>query len=42
MGDISQCQKIYFTPVDAQENLLKTKPKDWNEIKNNKFMIVNS
>jgi hypothetical protein len=27
--------------VDAQGNLLRTKPKDWNEIKNNKFMIIN-
>jgi hypothetical protein len=26
--------------VDAQGNLLRTKPKDWNEIKNNKFMIT--
>ena len=29
-------------PVDAQRNLLRTKPKDWNEIKNNKFMVINS
>jgi hypothetical protein len=41
MGDINQQQNIYFTPVDAQGNLLRTKPKDWNEIKNNKFMIIN-
>jgi hypothetical protein len=27
--------------VDVQGNLLRTKPKDWNEIKNNKFMIIN-
>ena len=42
MGDINQCQKIYLTPVDAQGNLLRTKSKDWNEIKNNKFMIINN
>jgi hypothetical protein len=41
MGDINQRQKICLTPVDAQGNLLRTKPKDWNEIKNNKFMIIN-
>ena len=41
MGDISQRQKICLTPVDAQKNLLRTKPKDWNEIKNNMFMIIN-
>jgi hypothetical protein len=41
MGDINQCQKICLTPMDAQGNLLRTKPKDWNEIKNIKFMIIN-
>jgi hypothetical protein len=41
MGDINQRQKICLTPVDAQGNLLRTKPKDWSEIKNNKFMIIN-
>jgi hypothetical protein len=41
MGDINQRQKICLTPVDAQGNLLRTKPKDWNEIKNKKFMIIN-
>jgi hypothetical protein len=41
MGDINQRQKICLTPVDAQGDLLRTKPKDWNEIKNNKFMIIN-
>jgi hypothetical protein len=40
-GDINQWQKICLTSVDAQRNLLRTKPKDWNEIKNNKFMIIN-
>ena len=42
MGDISLCQKMYLTLVDVQGNLLRTKPKDWSEIKNNKFMIINS
>jgi hypothetical protein len=28
MGDINQYQKICLTPVDAQGNLLRTKPKD--------------
>jgi hypothetical protein len=41
MGDINQRQKICLTLVDAQKNLLRTKLKDWNEIKNNKFMIIN-
>ena len=41
MRDINQRKKIYHTLVDAQENILRTKPKDWNEIKNNKFMIIN-
>jgi hypothetical protein len=41
MGDINQRQKICLTPVDAQGNLLRTKLKDWNEIKNNKFIIIN-
>jgi hypothetical protein len=41
MGDINQRQKICLTPVDVQGNLLRTKPKDWNEIKNKKFMIIN-
>ena len=43
-GDISQCQKIWdldLMLVDVQGNLLRTKPKDWNEMKNNKFMIIN-
>jgi hypothetical protein len=41
MGDINQHQKICLTPVDAQGNLVRMKPKDWNEIKNNKFIIIN-
>ena len=41
IGDNNQWQKNYLTLVDAQGNLLRTKPKDWNEIKNNKFMIIN-
>ena len=41
MGDISQRQKICLTLVDAQGNFLRIKAKDWNETKNNKFMIIN-
>jgi hypothetical protein len=41
MGDINQRLKIYLTSVDVQGNLLRIKTKDWNEIKNNKFMIIN-
>jgi hypothetical protein len=41
VGDINQRQRIYITPVDEHGNLLRTKPRDWNEIKNKKFMIIN-
>jgi hypothetical protein len=41
MGDINQRQRICITPIDEQGNLLRTKPRDWNEIKNMKFMIIN-
>jgi hypothetical protein len=41
MEDINQRQRIYITPVDEHGNLLRTKPRDWNEIKNKKFMIIN-
>jgi hypothetical protein len=41
MGDINQGQRIYITPIDEQGNLLRAKPRDWNEIKNKKFMIIN-
>ena len=41
MGDINQQQKICITPVDEYGNLLQTKPKDRNEIKNKKFMVIN-
>jgi hypothetical protein len=40
-GVINQRQKICLIPVDEQGNLLRAKPKDWNENKNNKFMIIN-
>jgi hypothetical protein len=42
MEDINQWHKISLTPVDEHGNLLRSKPKGWNEIKNNKFMIINS
>jgi hypothetical protein len=41
MEDINQQQRINITPVDEHGNLLRTKPRDWNEIKNKKFMIIN-
>jgi hypothetical protein len=41
MGDKNQQQKICLTPIDEHRRLLQTKPKDWNEIKNTKFMIIN-
>jgi hypothetical protein len=41
MVDINQRQKICLTMVDDHGNFLRSKPKDWNEIKNNKFMIIN-
>jgi hypothetical protein len=41
MGDINQRQRICIIPVDEQGNLLRAKPRDWNEIKNKKFMIIN-
>jgi hypothetical protein len=41
MGDINQQQRICITPVDEHGYLLKTKPRDWNEIKDKKFMIIN-
>jgi hypothetical protein len=41
MGDINQRQKICLTSIDEYRRLLQTKSKDWNEIKNKKFMIIN-
>jgi hypothetical protein len=41
MVDINQQQRICITPVDEHGNLLRTKPRDWNKIKNKKFMIIN-
>jgi hypothetical protein len=41
MGDINQRQRICITPMDEQGNLLRTKSRYWNEIKNKKFMIIN-
>jgi hypothetical protein len=39
--DVNQRQKVCLTPVDLDHNLLKTKPKNWDEIKKGKFMIIN-
>jgi hypothetical protein len=33
MGDMNQRQKICITLVNEEGNLLRAKPKDWNEIK---------
>jgi hypothetical protein len=41
IGDINQWQRICITPIDEYGNILQTKPRDWNEIKNKKFMIIN-
>jgi hypothetical protein len=41
MGDINQWQRICITPVDEHGNLLRTKLRHWNKIKNKKFMIIN-
>ena len=41
IGDINQWQKICLTSINKYRRLLQTKPKDWNEIKNKKFMIIN-
>jgi hypothetical protein len=41
MGDINQRQRICIIPIDEQGNLLRVEPRDWNEIKNKKFMIIN-
>ena len=41
MEDINERQKICIIPVDEQGNLLMAKPKDWNKIKNKKFMVIN-
>ena len=41
IGDIRERQKVCLTPVDNDSQLLPEKPKHWNEIKNEKFMIIN-
>jgi hypothetical protein len=42
MEDMNQQQKICITPINEESNLLRAKPKDWNVIKNKKFMIINN
>ena len=34
-------QKVCLTPIDRDRRLLKEMPKSWNDIKANKFMIIN-
>ena len=41
MGDINQQQRIYITPIDEHGNLFRAKLRDWNNIKNKKFIIIN-
>lgn len=41
MGNMKQRQKIYITLVNDRWMLLPKKPKDWNKIKNRKFIIIN-
>ena len=41
MGDINQRQRICIIPIDEHGNLLRAKPRNWNKIKNKKFMIIN-
>ena len=41
MGDAKMRQKVCLTVVDKDGRLLKEKPKSWNEIKCEKFMIIN-
>ena len=40
--NINQWQKICLTPIDKHWRLLQTKLKDWNEIMNKKFIIINN
>jgi len=39
--DVKQRQKVCLMPVDLDGNLPKSKPKDWKDIENGKFMIIN-
>jgi hypothetical protein len=41
MDDLNQRQKVCLIPMDANGDLLSQKLKDWNLIKNRKFMIIN-
>jgi hypothetical protein len=38
---MNQQQKIYIIPFKEEGNLMRAKPKDWNENKKKKFMIIN-
>jgi hypothetical protein len=41
MIDVKQRQKVCLTPVDENNNLLKTKPARWEQIMSGNFMIIN-
>ena len=41
LGDAKQRQKICLTPVGPDGRLLKQRPKQWDDIKSGKFMIIN-
>jgi hypothetical protein len=41
IGDLNQRQKICFAQINANGGLLLQKSKDWNFIKNMKFMTIN-
>ena len=41
ISDVKQLQKVYLTPVDENNALLKEPPTLWDAIKAGKFMIIN-
>ena len=41
LGDAKQREKICLTPVGPDGKLLKQRPKQWDDIKSRKFMIIN-
>jgi hypothetical protein len=41
MDDLNQRQQVCLILMDANGDMLFQKPKDWNLIKNRKFMIIN-
>ena len=42
LGDAkTQRRKLYLTPIDENDKLLKSAPNSWDDIKSRKFMIIN-